>query len=192
MAKKYKIEDAYFTEPEGLLRIGAKVVYGPEEPDTSYRLSPVTGDGITGDFSKHSLELPLRETKLKDSLDKPRWPDRGKPISTKDKLKAVSWGFDYRIAIPPKTKKGPWEYLYYGDFNVAFAQMDEMAVSDAHIQMEERVKDPLKGDSWVRVETGQRSDGKFEKRSDEDIPFKPPSDDFLRPGEDNDLDEGVA
>lgn len=166
MSERYKIEDAYFTEPEGLLRASIKITYGPEEPGVSYRLTAITSDGITQDFTNFRNER-LAASQNKRKKKKTKWYDRNPPISTKDAIQANELGFDYRIAVPPKHNttsswnKGGWEYLYYGDYNIAFSQLDELAATDVHVQLEERVKDPLKGATWVKMNTEQRKDGQF-------------------------------
>ncbi len=159
MAEKYEIEDLYFTEPEGLLRVSAKVIHGPTEPGISHRLAAITSDEITQDLENWRNErISVSRNKLGVPSEK-----ACELISTKDIVVATELGFKYRLAIPPKSKgvSGNWDYLYYGDYNACFAQLDEIAATDIHVQMEERISDPVQGDTWTRLNTEKRSDGHF-------------------------------
>ncbi len=161
MTEKYEIEEIYFTEPEGLLRVSAKITHGPTEPGISHRLCAITSDEVTPAYENWRNErISVSRNKLGE---KRRTSDRGQPISTKDVVVATELGFKYRLAIPPKSKgvSGNWEYLYYGDYNACFAQLDEIAATDAHAQMEEKICDPQSGDTWTRLNTERRSDGQF-------------------------------
>lgn len=171
MPDRYTINDAHL-DSNGELWVEATIT--DEEGNEQRRLKHVKSSGLTPEFRRVRENLTPLERKEKLNEDTPL-------ISTLNEDLAAERGFNYRIRYPDKggVSANP-QYLYYEDFNVAFAQLDEMDVEGTWL--EERVKDPLNGDSWSRISTNPINPDDSGPKA-----FGSGSDGFLPPSGDGDF-----